>query len=239
MLVRCRTTVKTKAHEVTGIPAPGSDDRTLQLRQRLMDALEALLLERPYADIAVTDIVGRAGTSKRAFYEVYPHKAACLLDQGERFHAAAVEEMEREVLAAPDRLAGVRRAVELVLQQAHERPFLAQAHLLDTYLSGQEGRDLRHRIKSRYATTIKRLADLDDGTERVDLDDEVAFQITGTIDAVAVRVSSEGMADERLAGVIDASVAVVRATFVGLWVEDRWGPVDLHQLTVGRDPEVS
>lgn len=231
MLVRRCTSVKTKVVRVTENASPSApDERAAQLRTRLMDALEELLATRPYADIAVTDIVAQAGTSKRSFYEAYPHKGACLLDQADRFHAIAAAEVERQVLAAPDRLAGVRRGVELVLGQAHAHPLQAQAHLLETWRTGPDGRTTRTVVKRRYADVIARLAALDDGTERLELDPESAFQITGALDDVAIRVAFEGMDAATLAGVIDAAVALVRAVFVGLWVERQWGPIALDRV---------
>jgi AcrR family transcriptional regulator len=215
---------------VTEIVSSGDDERTAHLRTRLMDALEQLLAEHPYGDVTVTDIVSRAGTSKRAFYEVYPHKAACLLDQGVRFHAVAQAELERQVLDAKDRLDGVRVAVRGFLGHARRSPWLAQAHLVEVYSMGPEAIALREKVKRQYAGVVRRLASLDDGTETVDLDDETALQVAGTLDDTAIRVAFGDLDDDAYERLLVSTERLVRAFFVGYWVEDRWGPIELGRL---------
>ncbi len=224
---------------MTEVVPPDADERIVNLRNRLMDSLEELLAERPYSEVTVTDIVGRAGTSKRAFYEVYPHKAACLLDQGVRFHAVAQVELEQQVLEAKDRLHGVRVAVRGFLGHARRSPWLAQAHLVEVYSMGPEAIALREKVKRQYAGVVQRLASLDDGTETVDLDDETALQVAGTLDDTAIRVAYSDMDDETYEQLLVSTERLVRAFFVGYWVEDRLGPIDLARLAGGSGLDVS
>lgn len=213
--------------------------RTADIAQRILAGLEDVLARRPFGEIAVADIVASAGMSKRAFYEVYPHKAACLMDHADRFHASWVEELEARVLDAPDRLAGAEVAVRAFLTQTHERPFLVRAHLVDLYNLGPEAIALRRQVKGRYATMLQRLSAADDGTEKVELDGETALRIIGAIDDVLIALAFDDVDDAEFERRAQSAVALVRAVFVGLWVEQEWGPIDLNRLASGAAPDAS
>lgn len=210
--------------------------RAADKRHRILAGLEQVLAERPFAEIAVADIVAAAGTSKRAFYESYPHKAACLVDHVDTFHEQFVAELEAMVLAASDPLAGVRLGVESFLLAVRERPLLFRAHLVDVYALGSEGVRVRLGAKERYVELLQKLADLDDGTERVELDTESAMSLLGALDDVAVRVAFGDPDDAAYDRIVDSTVRLVRAVFIGLWVERTWGPIDLQRLAADAAP---
>jgi AcrR family transcriptional regulator len=63
-------------------------DRRTQLRRRrtaveqsILDATEALLADRPFRDLAVEDVMARAGLTRTAFYRYFPDLDAVLLRQ--------------------------------------------------------------------------------------------------------------------------------------------------------------
>ncbi|MCR4515037.1 TetR/AcrR family transcriptional regulator [Aeromicrobium sp. 50.2.37] len=207
--------------------------RQAEIRQRILAGLEDVLARRPFGEIAVADIVGSAGMSKRAFYEVYPHKAACLVDHAERFHRRWVQALEQRVLDAPDRLAGAEVAVRAVLVQTRSRPLLARAHLVDIYSLGPDAVLVRRGMKRLYATMLQNLAAADDGTEKVDLDDETALRIVGAVDDVLVALAFDEVDDAEFERRLQSTVALVRAVFVGLWIEQSFGPIDLNRLAAG------
>lgn len=210
--------------------------RTAEITQRILAGLEQVLTRRPFAEVAVADIVAAAGMSKRAFYEVYPHKAACLMDHADRFHARWVERFEVRVLEAPDRLAGSEVAVRALLEQTHRQPLLARAHLVDLYNLGPEAIRLRRQMKRRYAVMFQRLAAADDGTEKVDLDDDTALRVIGAIDDVLVALAFDDVDADELEHRVQSTVALVRAVFVGLWIEQSFGPIDLNRLAATAPP---
>ena len=47
-------------------------------RERILDAFLALLDEKPYPEISITDIAGRAGVSRMAYYRNFPSKEKAL-----------------------------------------------------------------------------------------------------------------------------------------------------------------
>lgn len=203
------------------------DERVEELRQRLLVALEALISRRPFSEVNVADVVAEAGTSKRAFYQAFPHRNACLVEHVERFHASWADGIEALVTRDGDRLTGIRPAVEGFLRLIHERPMLARAHLIDAYTI-PEGIALRGRVVRRYARIVRQLATGEQGALPVVVDDATALCIVGALEAAAVRVAAEDVEDLRAH--VDATVGIVRAMFIGLWVEAEVGPVDLAHL---------
>src|SRR5690349_15948716 len=70
---------------------PGSrkmDRRVRRTRDKLGDAMIALLQERPFDAITVQDVLARAGVSRSAFYEHYRDKTDLLLSDAEEFFEA-------------------------------------------------------------------------------------------------------------------------------------------------------
>lgn len=49
-------------------------------RMRLLEAMSALVVERGYNDVRVTDLIARAGVAKPRFYELFDSKAGCFLE---------------------------------------------------------------------------------------------------------------------------------------------------------------
>jgi AcrR family transcriptional regulator len=69
-------------------------DRSRANREALLDALMDLLYERPYADIGVADIAGRAGMTTGAVYGRFGDKRGVAIALHERFAVRASETME-------------------------------------------------------------------------------------------------------------------------------------------------
>jgi AcrR family transcriptional regulator len=73
-------TVTTTRHDgQAGRRAPADDDQR-GFRQRLLDAFAASIVEDGYRDTTVADIVRRARTSRRTFYEHFASKEACFVE---------------------------------------------------------------------------------------------------------------------------------------------------------------
>ncbi len=64
------------------------DSRAVRTRDRLGDALIALLLAKPFDDITVQEVLDRAGVSRSTFYEHYRDKNDLLLSDVDDFFAA-------------------------------------------------------------------------------------------------------------------------------------------------------
>jgi AcrR family transcriptional regulator len=104
-----------------GPTAPADDDQSV-FRQRLLDALAASIVEDGYRDTTVADIVRRARTSRRTFYEHFASKEACFVELVADVNA----EMMRRISAAVNPHSPwqdqVRQAIEAWIAYAESQP---------------------------------------------------------------------------------------------------------------------
>ena len=74
---------------------PRTKDQNTLARERIVDALTALMNELDYTDITITEITQRAGVSRMTYYRNYSSKEDILRkfmsDVGDRIHAKIVE----------------------------------------------------------------------------------------------------------------------------------------------------
>src|SRR4029450_5091510 len=115
--VRSRPWPPRRSHERSPVTAaktarPRADEDKSNFRQRLLDALEASIAEDGYPRTTVADIVRRARTSRRTFYEHFESREACFVALLTDANAAQV----RQIAGAVDPHAPwrnqVRQAVE-------------------------------------------------------------------------------------------------------------------------------
>jgi AcrR family transcriptional regulator len=132
------------------------------LRQRLLDALAASIMADGYRGTTVADIVRRARTSRRTFYEHFSDKEACfvalLTDSNAR--------MIREITAAVDQKAPwtsqVRQAVEAWIGCAESEPAITLSWIRDVPALGTAARKLQRDTMEAFATMIQTLCDTDE-----------------------------------------------------------------------------
>jgi AcrR family transcriptional regulator len=93
-------------------------------RERLLVATAEALAEQGYAELTVRDMIGRAGISRRTFYQLYDDKLACVLAA----HAMALDGLLESISGAcseqvtwPDGVAaGVGGALEFAVRSPSE-----------------------------------------------------------------------------------------------------------------------
>ena len=94
-------------------------------------AAEELLRTRPFEDIAIRDIVGRAGRPIGSFYALFASKEALLPLLYQRYHeglqSVFAAELGRVTWRSLDFDATVAAMVDLVMLQYEERPWLIRA----------------------------------------------------------------------------------------------------------------
>lgn len=96
-------------------------EHTARTRELLLDAIEALVLDRPFASISMRDIAERASVSRTAIYNYAPDTISLLIEATHRGSAkvrAAVSEQAELVAVSPrERL----RSIVMVLLMDHAR----------------------------------------------------------------------------------------------------------------------
>jgi AcrR family transcriptional regulator len=108
-------------------------------RERLFEAMIGLLSERGLAGVRISELVTRAGVSRRSFYEHFHNKEECLLAA---FDESAAR-LERRMLEAYDPHADthsqVRALVGALFDATVERPAAARLVCVDISAAGPEG----------------------------------------------------------------------------------------------------
>ncbi|WP_116199661.1 TetR/AcrR family transcriptional regulator [Amycolatopsis circi] len=116
------------AEPETPVERPGA------YRSRFTGALEALLAEKRFPKITIGDLVGRAHTSRRGFYEHFDSKEACLLALLKEAAATG----SAQVSAAVDRTAPwqtqIRQLVTAWLGVVDARPAVMLSYIRDVPL---------------------------------------------------------------------------------------------------------
>jgi AcrR family transcriptional regulator len=91
-------------------------------RGRLLSAFVALAAERGVAAVTISDIVRRAGTAKRTFYEHFTDKDDCFLQAFEGASGLMVGTVVDAVAAEPDPIARIEVGTRAYLDALLEHP---------------------------------------------------------------------------------------------------------------------
>jgi AcrR family transcriptional regulator len=148
------TTVRTKRDP----PAPPAGEASA-FRQRLLDGLAASIAETGYRNTTVADIVRRARTSRRTFYEHFADKEACFA----ALLTGANAEMIRQILAAVDPKAPwdrqIRQAVGTWIACAESEPAITLSWIRDLPSLGAAARRLQRDMMEAFIVMIQTLTD--------------------------------------------------------------------------------
>ena len=150
-------------------------------RTRLLEAVGRAVAERGYAAATIDDVVGRAGVSKKTFYDHFADKQDCFLAAYE----AASEELLRRVAEAQatdlDWHERTRAGIAAYLRWLAGDPALARVYLIEVAAAGPVALERRERLRDRYAELM---------LERVaprELSAEIRHAVVAAADDVVVR----------------------------------------------------
>jgi AcrR family transcriptional regulator len=119
-------------------PDKKEDQRVRRTRSRLGDALVELLVQKPFDDITVQDVLDRAGVSRSTFYTHYRDKNDLFLSDVDEFFESMATALSR-FGDKSDRLAPVQ---ELFAHIGEARPFydalVESGRMSDVIQLGQE-----------------------------------------------------------------------------------------------------
>jgi len=115
-------------------------------RQRLMAALIDAIGEQGYAKTTVAHVIARAGVSRKAFYEHFPNKQACLLETYDVLARDVVEHVTEAYLRESETAASARAGVSALFEWASERPHALRLVLLEVSSTGPAGIERREQL---------------------------------------------------------------------------------------------
>jgi AcrR family transcriptional regulator len=183
-------------------------------RQRLLDALEASIIEDGYQKTTVADIVRRARTSRRTFYEHFDSREACLV----ALLTDANTEQIRQISAAVDPSAPwrtqVRQAIETWISAAESRPALMLSWIRDVPALGAVARALQREVMENFVDMVQslgstaefRAADVGPVSRQ-----RVVMLLGGLRELTAVTVEDGGRMSDITDEAVDAAIALFAA----------------------------
>jgi AcrR family transcriptional regulator len=123
-------------------------------RSRILAAMVQESVERGVGNVTVAHIVGRAGVSRRTFYELFPDREACFLDGFEE----GITRASRYVLDACDPSAKwaerLRTALTGVLSFLDEEPGLAQLLIVGSLGAGPVALERRRIVLAQIISLV-------------------------------------------------------------------------------------
>jgi len=189
-----------------------ADEDKGNFRQRLLDALEASIAEDGYPRTTVADIVRRARTSRRTFYEYFDSREACFV----ALLTDANADQVRQIAAAVDPQAPwrnqVRQAIEAWISSGESRSSLMLSWIRDVPSLGAAARRLQRDGTENFIELVQSLADSDAfsaaGIGPVSRQ-RIIMLLGGLRELAAITVEEGGRASDITEEAVDASIALL------------------------------
>jgi AcrR family transcriptional regulator len=108
-------------------------------RERLFKAIIEAVNEQGFVATTISDLVSRAGISRRSFYEHFANKEECLLAAYDAIVARLERRLLRAAAAAEDWPAQLETYIRELFEAAGERPDLAQLVCVEVGAAGPAG----------------------------------------------------------------------------------------------------
>ena len=167
-------------------------------RGRMLEAMAESVAEKGYAATTVADIVGRAGVSRKTFYEHFADKEDCFLGA----YDACVDILMTQVVDAREGIAdwggAMRASLRAYLEVLASEPALARTFLVEVLAAGPRALERRTEVHRRFAELSRNLheqarRDLPDLPE---LPDGVYDAMVGAINELVFELVRQGRSDE-------------------------------------------
>ncbi|TDO15125.1 TetR family transcriptional regulator [Mycobacterium sp. BK086] len=186
-------------------PAPNS-------RQRLIDALADSITDIGYSATTVADIVRRARTSRRTFYENFTDREACLVALLADTNRRAVGTISAAVDPALPWEAQIRQAVQAWVANAESQPAVMLSWIRDVPALGMAARELQREVTESFITMVRTLSDTEElraaGIPMVSRQ-RALMLIGGLRELTAVTVESGGRMSDVTDEAVDAAIALL------------------------------
>lgn len=131
--------------------------RAEDFRRRLLDGLAVSITEVGYRNATVADIVRRARTSRRTFYQHFADKEACYLALLTEANLQSIRRITAAVDASAPWETQIRQAVEEWIAWAEAAPAITLSWIRDLPALGEPARQLQRTAMDGLATMIQTL----------------------------------------------------------------------------------
>ncbi len=152
-----------------------------QLRRLLVAMIDAVG-EKGYRATTISDVVGRAGVSRKTFYEHFANKQECLLATFDMIS----EDGRRRAIDAYDQAEGLQEGVEGAIRALFEatidNPAAARLNMVEIVAAGPAGIERRERAVEEYRNFVRGMLQQgpDDGT----VPEEVVRAVVGGLNRI-------------------------------------------------------
>lgn len=198
-----------KPADTTGI---GGDVGRSDFRQRLLDALEASIAEVGYAKTTVADIVRRARTSRRTFYEHFGSREACFVALLSDANVDQVRQISDAVDPSAPWQKQVRQAIEAWISSGEERSALMLSWIRDVPALGAAARGLQRDAMESFIDMVGALGDTDEfraaGVGPVSRR-RIIMLLGGLRELTAITVEEGGRMGDVTDEAVDASISLL------------------------------
>ena len=181
-------------------------------RQRLLDALEESIAEDGYPRTTVADIVRRARTSRRTFYEHFDSREACFVALLTDANAEQVTQISGAVDPDAPWRSQVRQAIEAWISSGESRPSLMLSWIRDVPSLGDAARLLQRNVTEKFIEMVQTLAGAEQfrsaGIGPVSRQ-RIIMLLGGLRELTAITVEEGGRMSDITEEAVDASIALL------------------------------
>jgi AcrR family transcriptional regulator len=181
-------------------------------RQRLLDALEESISEDGYPRTTVADIVRRAHTSRRTFYEHFDSREACFVALLSDANAEQVRQISAAVDPSAPWRSQVRQAVEAWISSGESRPALMLSWIRDVPSLGSAARRLQRDAMENFIEMVQALGGTEEfrsaGVGPVSRQ-RIIMLLGGLRELTAITVEEGGRMSDITEEAVDASIALL------------------------------
>lgn len=137
----------------------GVADSTSAFQRRLLDALAASIAEKGYANTTVADIVRRARTSRRTFYEYFADRQSSLIALLTDANAATIHAIRASVDIGAPWQTQVTQAVLAWIDRTDATPTLTLTWIRDAPALGESARELHWAAMDAFVDLVQALGE--------------------------------------------------------------------------------
>ncbi len=168
-------------------------------RGRMLAAMAEAVAEKGYAATTVADVVGRAGVSRKTFYEHFNDKEECFLAAWDAGVQTLIEALTRATLETDGRWQDrVRAGVRAYLETLAAVPAFARTFLIEVLAAGPRALERRAIVHRRFAELLRELhqAQREVAPELPELPDEVFAATVGAVHELVTERVRQGRTAE-------------------------------------------
>jgi AcrR family transcriptional regulator len=201
------TVARQRDADRTAIPDDGGS-----FRRRLLDGLAESIAADGYRDSTVADVVRRARTSRRTFYEHFASKEACFVALLTRTTAEMIGQISAAVDPGAAWSTQVRQAVEAWIASAESAPAITVSWIRDVPSLGATARDLQRDVMESLVTMIQTLCDTEEwrSSGAGPVSRQLAIILLGGLrELIATTVEDGGQVGDITEVAVQASIALL------------------------------